>query len=162
MWGRYFIAIAVVLGALVSVVGCGDDGGDGGEGNAATAANGRPASGVTKSEYIDQANSLCAKRTAELAIKSKRAFKKVFSKPEKVAAKQLAKEAVIPVFEGELRDLKTLSIPSEGEQQVAAIYEAIEDFIAELKADPTAQEFYPYTKAEKLAKQYGISACAHP
>ena len=161
MRGRPLLVILVALMGLIAAAGCGgDDNGD-----SATAGNGDGDAGsvqAQREEFIDQANSLCAKRSAELAVKGKKTFKEVFSKPEAVGAKRIAEEVVIPVFEGELEDLKTLTIPPQDGKQVAAIYEAIEEMIAEVKKNPKAQEFYPYTKAEKLAKQYGLTACGHP
>lgn len=146
---------------LIAATGCGDD--DNGGGGSATADNGDTGSvQAQREEFIDQANSLCAKRSAELAVKGKQAFKEVYSKPEAVGAKKIAEDVVIPVFEAELEDLKTLQIPPQDGKQVAAIYEAIEDMIAEVKKNPKAKNFYPYTKAEKLAKQYGLTACGHP
>jgi hypothetical protein len=162
MQGRRLIILALfALMGLSAVAGCGGDDGD----DSATAGNGDAGGGTVEAqreEFIDQANSLCAKRSAELAVKGKQAFKEVYSKPEAVAAKELAEDVVIPIFEGELRDLKTLTIPPQDGKEVAAIYEAIEEMIEEIKADPATNEFYPYTRAEKLAQRYGINACGHP
>jgi hypothetical protein len=159
MRGRLFLVIVVGLLGLIAVAGCGGDD----DGDSATAGNGDTGSvQAQREEFIDQANSLCAKRSAELAVKGKRVFAKVYDEPEGVAARKMAEKVVLPVFEGELEDLKTLTIPPQDGRQVAAVYEAIEEMIEEVKANPTVQNFYPYTKAEKLAKQYGISACGHP
>ncbi len=168
MWCRYFVATIVVLAALIGAAGCGSDADDGGSSANATAANGNSSSDgssgsdATKSDFVDQANALCKKRQAELKTKNERVFSEVYSKPEEIAAKELIDKVVIPIFEDELRDLESLSIPPEDNRQVTAIYKAIDDMIIELKADPTARGFYPYTKAEKLAKQYGLTECGHP
>jgi hypothetical protein len=74
----------------------------------------------------------------------------------------MVNQVVIPAFEGELRDLKALNIPPGDGRDVSAIYAAIEEMIDEVRANPTAQGFYPYTKAEKLAAKYGLTACGHP
>jgi hypothetical protein len=157
-----YLLIAVASAGL-AVAGCGSDadGGSSAVGSAASATSANDA-GASRQEFIDQANSLCAKRSAELAVKGKRAFKDLYDEPEAVGARKMANRVVIPVFEGELEDLKTLTIPPRDGQRVAAIYEAIEEMIQEVKADPLAQDFYPYTKAEKLAADYGLTACGHP
>lgn len=179
MRGCRFIAVFIVLFGLTFAVGCGgDDSDDGGSTTAAGSTNGAsddagddgssdavsttPGTGFSKEEYLDQANSLCAKHSAELKVKGRQVFKEVFKKPEPVAAKVMAQQAVIPTMEAELRDLKTLNVPTGDGDQVSAIYAAIEEIYERLKRDPTYGDFYPYTKAEKLAAAYGLTACGHP
>jgi hypothetical protein len=175
MRGCRFITVLIVLFGLAFAVGCGGDDNDGGASAAATSADGgsesedgddaistTPGTGFSKEEYVDQANALCATHSAELKVKGQKTFKKVFSKPEKVAAAVMAKEVVIPSMEAELRDLKALNVPTGDEAQISAIYAAIEEIPQQLKRDPTWGDFYPYTKAEDLAAAYGLTACGHP
>jgi len=179
MRGSRFIAILIVLFGLAFAVGCGGgDSDDGGSNAAATSTEGAngdsgsedggdtvsttPGTGFSKQEYLDQANSLCAQRSAELKVKGRKTFKKVFSKPEKVAAEAMAQQVVIPTMEAELRDLKTLNVPTGDDDQINAIYAAIEEIYERLKKDATWGDFYPYTKAEKMAAAYGLTACGHP
>ena len=181
MRARYLLIAIAASAGLALATGCGDDaeGGPSAAGDSAGANAGAGASEtagaenagadtsentgiVSKEEFIDQANSLCAKRSAEVKVKGRRTFKKVFNEPEAVAAKKMANQVIIPTFEGELRDLKTLNIPAGDGEQISAIHGAIEAMVGELKADPTVQGFYPYTKAEKLAAEYGLTACGHP
>jgi hypothetical protein len=185
MRARYLLIAIAASAGLALATGCGDDaeGGSSAAGDSAGASENAGAENagaentgaentgadtsestgiVSKEEFIDQANSLCAKRSAEVKVKGRRTFKKVFSEPEAVAAKKMANQVIIPTFEGELRDLKTLNIPAGDDEQISAIYGAIEAMVGELKADPTVQGFYPYTKAEKLAAEYGLTACGHP
>jgi hypothetical protein len=159
---RVVSTVAVVLG-LVVAAGCGSDDRESSSvtGTTASAAE-NAAAGVSKEEFIDQANSLCAGRSAEVKVKGRRVFKEVFNEPEAVAAKRMATEVIIPTFEGELRDLKTLNIPPNDGDRLRAIYAALEKMISDLKADPTVNGFYPYTEVEKLAAKYGLTACGHP
>jgi hypothetical protein len=166
MRGSRFIIALIATAALVVIAGCGggDDGNSGGGDTGGTASN---ASGegevlVTKSEFLDQANSVCARRSAEVKVKGQKLFKEVYSKPEAVAAKRMANEVIAPVFEGEVKDLKALNIPPGDGDEIATIYAAIEDIAKQVRTDPTADEFYPYKEAEKLAADYGLTACGHP
>jgi hypothetical protein len=159
MLARLTCLAATSLAALLLVAGCGGDDESGGD---ASVAGSTASAGVSKSEFIDQANSLCAKRSAELKVKGRRVFKEVFTKPEPIAAKAMTTKVIIPVFEGELRDLKTLNVPPNDGEKVSAIYKAIEDMIARIKKNPQAEGFYPYKEAEKLSAEYGITACGHP
>jgi hypothetical protein len=178
MRGCRFIAVLIVLFGLAFAVGCGGDEDDGGSSAAATSTDGAngdagsesggdavsttPGTGFSKEEFVDQANALCAKNSAELKVKGRQTFKKVFSKPEKVAAEAMAQQVIIPAMEAELRDLKTLNVPTGDENQIYAIYAAIEEIYERLKKDATWGDFYPYTKAENLAASYGLTACGHP
>jgi len=172
MTGRHPIAAIAVLASLALVVGCGggDDGataGNGGQGSTSeegttSATQERSTAGVSKQEFIDQANALCAKDSAETKIKSRKIFKEVFKKPQAVAAERMVEGAILPGFEGELEDLKTLNVPEDGGNEVKAFYIALEKMLAELRKNPEAQNFYPYTEAEDLATKAGLTSCGHP
>lgn len=174
MRARYLLIAIAVSAGLALAAGCGDDD-EGGSPARDETANTSETAGtsesasttestgiVSKEEFLDQANSVCAKRSAEVKVKGQRLFKKIFNDPEAVAARKMTQQVIIPTFEGEVRDLKALNIPAGDGQEVAAIYGAIEEMVEEIKVNPSAQGFYPYTKAEKLAAEYGLTACGHP
>jgi hypothetical protein len=173
MTGRHLIAVIAVLGSFALASGCGggSDSGtaaDSGTGSSsaaeerASAVEERAKVGVSKSEFIDQANALCAKDSAETQVQGKKIFHEVYSEPQAVAARRTVNGAILPGFEAELQDLKTLNVPKDGEADVVAFYAALEEMLEELKRNPEAHDFYPYTKAEKLAAKAGLTACGHP
>ena len=164
MQGCRFIVALILLAGVAVIAGCGggDSDASGGGGSTVDAASTPPGDGFSKAEYIDQANAVCAARSAEVKVKGQRLFKQIFRDPQPVAAKKMADQVIIPGFEGELNDLLALNVPTEGGNQVSAIYAAIRHMVNELKKDPTWGEFYPYTKAETLAAKYGLTACGHP
>lgn len=169
MLGRALVAAIAVIFGLAPLAGCGGADGDTGDtpssNTEAKAANTNTKSTteeVEKEEFIAQGNAICAKRTASIAVKGQKVFKENYSKPSEVGAKAIANEVIIPNFEQEIRELNALSPPPGDSDQIYAIYDAIEEVIDGLKANPEGQNFYPYKKAESLAAAYGLTACGHP
>lgn len=183
MRGRLLIATAVALIGLVFAVGCGDDedstasnpgtdtaaettdGGsttpeDGAGTEAEDGADTEAAEGP-KAEFIVQANGICAKRSAEIQLKGQKVFKKVFKYPGPVAAKKLARAVLVPAFTRELRELKALPQPPGDNKDLNAFYKELEQIIDYFAGSPDPGT-WPYNKAEKLAKSYGLEKCGSP
>ncbi|HYP56306.1 MAG TPA: hypothetical protein VEQ41_08430 [Solirubrobacterales bacterium] len=185
MRGRLLIATAVALIGLVFAVGCGDDedstanssGGDtaaettgGGSDTTDGGSDGESGSdaesegegdGSAKSEFVVQANGVCAKRVAEMQLKGQKVFKKIFNDPGPVAAKKLAKAVIVPVLTRELQELKALPQPPEDSKELDAFYAELERIIEYFSGSPDPGT-YPYNKAENIAARYGIDKCGTP
>ena len=83
-------------------------------------------------------------------------------KPKSVeTAESLVRSVVVPNFEAELQELEALRNPPESKIPVEKIFAAIQQLIDDAKADPGKflEKTEPYGSAERLAEEYGITAC---
>lgn len=180
---RLLLALAAVAGILAFAVGCGGDDSDATSsppdttasepvGNNATngdSQSGGPQSGpgqkpatTPEDKFVAKANAVCEKRSAEVQKQGKKVFQEYFSKSSEAGARAMANRVIIPVFEKELRDLQGLNPPPESARGLEELQAAIRRMIDQLKEDPTAKEFYPYTEAEKIGDKHGLTACGQP
>jgi hypothetical protein len=146
-------SLLLVIGACaLAFAACGgdDDEGDGG--------------GATKSEWIQKADSLCAKANKELNAKAAAAFDDP-SKPTGGESQAFLKD-VVPLQQGLIDDIRELDKPSGGDgEQAEAILDAAQkgtDAIEEASASPDSSlaivqtEESPYAEANKLSDEFGM------
>ncbi len=142
------VAIALVAGA------CGDD-----------------AEALTKEEYIEQANAICAASNAQAEL----IFEEVTADlPDEPTPQQVA-EAVVeigtrstPIIEAQLDDLRALRAPEGDEDTLAALFddvEAAQEEFIQLAEDAAAgdqaafREEDPFADVDQRAIQYGLTVC---
>lgn len=147
-------ALAVLLALALLASGCG--GGDDGDSAAA----------LTQAEFVRKAEAICegtdrAQRAAFRAYAPKHA--KTLSTA--VGEEELITVVGLPAVLDEAEELKALGAPSGDEQEVEAFVVEIEKAVREAMKDPgsvEARRGNPFSEAGKLARAYGLEACAEP
>lgn len=155
-----------------SAGGSSDDGGTDKSDEAATGNGGGAGSGGDESsaqdegesnaQFIAEANAICAKGTSEIQGQMQSYLTRKVSKGEEsVVQGEIVNEVVAPVLEGEIEDIRALGLPPGDEEQVEAIFTAMQAVIDQASDDPPAfmQQKEPFEEPEGLAKSYGLSAC---
>ncbi|HEX8066740.1 MAG TPA: hypothetical protein VF520_09465 [Thermoleophilaceae bacterium] len=142
---------AVLAGSLaLGLVACGGD------------------DGVSKADYIEKADAICAQGDKEnQAIVEKSFEDQQDPQPEEA---QSAIREVVPLQKARLAKLRELEKPDGDESKLDAIYTAVQAGIASLEQagqDPTASlailksQRGPFDAADRLAKDYGFKDCAN-
>lgn len=136
-----FIAIA----AAVFGTGCGQSG------------DTKPA--LTKAEFIQRAEKLCVKAETE-AFEEAGAYAR-----QHPASKEedLVLPVLIPALRREADGLRRLPPPAEGESEVQAILEALEEGIEHARENPSSavsSDANPFELSNELAAKYGAKDCA--
>lgn len=135
---------AVMAGGLVA---CGDDD-----------------EGPSKSEYIEEADAICARSDAE----TDKIFEDAFEDPEKPQPDeaQAALRKGLPVVNEALEDIKELEKPKDDEEELEKWIAATEAGITTLEeasktpeTSLTALVGEPFAESEKLADAYGMKTC---
>lgn len=135
----------VLVGMLLSLVwlaGCG--GGDG------------PPS---RAEFLESGNAICSRAAAE-----QRALAPPTLKSMPLANRSYYVESVqVKAIETELRRLKALSLPPRDRKQIDKIWKEIEKGLKDAKLDPLdplVKQTDPFASANRIARAYGLKACA--
>lgn len=141
--------LAVLIVALVplGLAACGDDD-----------------DGPSKADYIEKADAICARSDKETDAIFDAGFEDPADpQPEEA---QEALKAALPVVKEDLEELKALEKPKDDEDEIDAIWTAIEEGITTLEeasADPdqslVALTSEPFAPGEKLAGDYGMEDC---
>jgi hypothetical protein len=120
--------------------------------------------GPSKEDYIADADEICARSNKETDAIFEQAFENP-QKPEPEEAQAALKEA-LPVVKKDLEELKGLEKPKGDEDEIDAIWAAIDTGIQtldEASADPNAAlvslTSEPFAAGEKLAGDYGMKDC---
>jgi hypothetical protein len=147
------MALLAVLTLAVFAAGCGN-----GDDSAAS---------ITKSEFLAQGNAICKQGNQEIDSDFE-AFAKENDLQQNdgltdAQATEASEEILIPNVQDQVDQIRELGAPDGQEAQVDAILAAAQKGIDDLEADPTllAQNGAdPFAEANKLAKDYGLAACA--
>jgi hypothetical protein len=119
---------------------------------------------LTKEEYIAQGNRICERflgQTDQIAADT-------FPQQGEPSPAQLSEFAgkVGPVISEGIAELRELPPPEGDEEQVAAIYDAADDAVAQYEQaaenPQEAQEIFegdPPREAQRLSDEYGLTAC---
>lgn len=151
-----FLAILVAVGLVAGACGDGET--------------------LTKAEYIEQGNAICADGNAQLDP----IFEEVFADfPDEPTQQQLVDEVVgivagiTPIIEAQLADLRELAAPKEDEDTLELLFDDVEAVLEEINqlADDVAagdqaaidliesEEFDPFADVNRRAVQYGLTVC---
>jgi hypothetical protein len=150
--------LAIAVGAILLMAGCGgdDEGEDGGTTTPATNAG-----ALTKEQYISRGDEICAQGTLRLGQQVQRDFGGV--QPSGEEARQFAEDAVVPNLEQVLEELRALPAPAGDERKVAAIYDALQRGIDQVREDPDLflepNSGGAFDQANRLAQAYGFKQC---
>lgn len=154
---------ACLLVGAISLVGasCGDDDDEATTSSAGTA-TGAP---LSKQEFIQQADQICADGNAEI----EQAAGETFSGGRPSAEDQEAffTDTVVPTGQRTIDDVRALTPPEGDEEEVTAFLDSAQSAIDEVEADPAALADVeeggssdPFAETNKLAKDYGFEECA--
>jgi len=157
MKGKTILTLGCGLVIALLLVACG--GGDADTTGAGSTASGEP---LSKKGYIEQGDQICAQGTLEIAKRAQERFGTTQpASTEEVEA--FAKEDVAVVLQGQADDLRALPPPKGDEQEVHAIYDAVQDGIDKLEADPSLliqnDVGGAFDEADHRAQDYGFQQC---
>jgi hypothetical protein len=148
-------AAALLLGVGLATLGaaCGDDGDDG-------------SSGVSKTEYLAEARTICQKGNSALTAASNDVFAKLppgqkLSDPE---IENFVLTTVIPTIRDQVAQLRALTPPKGEKDHVEEIYNELDEGLDELEKNPKklTDGSNVFADADKLATKYGITVCSAP
>jgi hypothetical protein len=144
--------LVTVVAFAAGLAGCGDDGGSGPNEDQA----------LTKEQYVERANSICARLGVESEKLAEETFGDLGRRPteeELEAYERKARE----LRRQTLADLRALPVPEGDEDEVAAIYDELERVIDELEAVPPSTPGEPgdvsLDRFRELANDYGLMEC---
>lgn len=138
-------ASTVALCAAGVIVGCGGG-----------------SSHLTKAEFLKKANAICTKGNAQINAVAQQQFK---TRPTTAQITTFARTTVIPATQSQIDQIRKLKPPAKDTSTVKAIVTAAQSDLAKVKANPTllasnGQAQDPFAEANRLAKAYGMTACA--
>jgi hypothetical protein len=134
-----------MVSAVALVAGCG--GGD----------NGIPTGDVSKAQYVERADRICADGDSEIQA----AFRKRFGSRQP-PGRQLAafvEEIVIPNIQGQIDKLRELEAPEVDADRIETIYETAQENLDEAEPEDYLGDGQPFAEANRLARAYGFEAC---
>ena len=141
--GRCSLAVALAAGALLA--GCGgDDEPD------------------PKQEFITTADEICALGTFEIGNQARNRYGQPAPPPRE--SEEFSKEVVVPTLQSQvLERLRRLTPPAGDEQELAALYDALERGIDTLRQNPELLDEPgtggAFDEANRLAQAYGFKQC---
>jgi hypothetical protein len=151
-------ACGLLTALLLAACGGDDDGnGDGdGEGEAAGAGDGKP---LSKAEYIADADQICGETTLRLAVAQQER-----GQAESVEeVEEYVREDFVPIFSEQVEKLRELQPPKGDEKTVDAVYDAVDEALAEVREEPDlllqTDVGGVFDKANRLARAYGFEQC---
>jgi hypothetical protein len=121
--------------------------------------------GLSKADYIKQADAICQKGDDATNKALQAALQALGTdKPTDEQQAKLAADVAVPNVETQLTALKALGKPKDGGDEVDAMVKALEDATAKVKADPTlltndGSSESPFADANAKAKAFGLKVC---
>lgn len=144
------LAVATMLVVGLGAAGCG--GGGKSKSTASTPA-------LTKTEFLTRGNAICKSGNDRINARGKQMFKPQ-SRPTQAQRKQFGVFA-IGVIQGEIDGVRGLRPPTADRAKVARIVDTAQKDLDKVKGDPASLTGPgdPFKDANKLANDYGLTAC---
>jgi hypothetical protein len=137
--------------AAVALLAAGCGGGGGGS----TAAN------DAKATYLSRGNAICTQTTLTVSQAARDRFGTSGATRSQILL--YVRQAVLPAYDDLVRRLRALHPPSGDEQTTAAIYNALDEAVKKLRADPSLwlqpNQNGIFDRAGALARAYGFTQC---
>ncbi len=121
--------------------------------------------GVTKPRYIADGDQICRDAEKELRAAAREIGSSARGSDASLdEVERTARETVIPVVRERIADLRQLEPPPGDEQEVEEIYQAADEALARIEADPALADRADqvFRDASRLASAYGFQDCAGP
>jgi hypothetical protein len=144
---RWTIA-ALLVAAAALIGGCGDD--EEGESGGAS-----DSGSLTKAEYLEQGNAICAKYNKQLD----QLFPQIPGAPGSASFDSFTEQQIIPILETQIESVEALPAPEGDEEEVDAIFTAANEGLETVKDDPSALAGDAFNEANQLANEYGLTEC---
>ena len=130
----------------------------------AAACGGGGSKGISKTDYLAQAKTICQKGNRQLKSASDDVFAKL-APGQKMTDAQIddfVRNTVIPTVRDQVKQLRALPPPKGEKAHVNEIYDALDKGLAELDKNPKklTDGSNVFADADALANKYGISVCA--
>jgi hypothetical protein len=152
---KSLIALLVAVAAIAMIVaGCGG-----------SSDSSESTSSLTKAQFVKQGNAICAKGNKEIQEGFEEFEKEVGSQnkqPTKAQLTEAIETIVLPAVRQQVEGVKALGAPSGEEAEVEAITDSAEEAVEKGEEDPaalTTEKADPFAKANKLAREYGLTTC---
>lgn len=137
--------------AAIAVAGCG---------SSSNSTSG--ATALTKAEFLKQGNAICKKGNQQINAAANKLFGG--KKPSSAEETKFGQSTAIPSVQSQISGVEALSAPSGDESTVKAITDAAQKALDKAKANQSllnaSNTAGPFAEADKLAKAYGLTACA--
>lgn len=151
---------ALALGLVLALSACGgDDGDDGdagdGSSGSATADVGSETT-ISKADFVDQANEICAAGNEELAAGSESIDP---ADPDTIAA--YANDVLVPSIRAQLEDIRALGYPEGDEEMLDGVLADADAALDQIEADPSllAGDTDPFGDVNATLTDYGLTEC---
>jgi hypothetical protein len=141
------------------VVGCGDSGHE------------LSTSSISKAAFIKKVDAICAKGNERAEADFATYAKKTNFTPAKLTktvseaeAAEIAKTVLLPAVKQELREIQALSVPSDDQERIEAMLDAIEEGIETTEKIPKVvleEISVGFGVPNRLAKEYGFQVCGN-
>lgn len=142
-----------VLGvaAALALAACGDD-------DSSDSSSDSSSEALTKTEFVDQANAICAEGNKEIDAGANEVFSG--GKPSETDIETFVNDTLLPSVTDQVDQISQLPPPEGDEDQVQEILDAAQQGIDDAKADPQGfQQADPFAEANQLATDYGMTEC---
>ena len=115
---------------------------------------------LTKAEFVQQANGICAKGDKQINAEAEKVFSES-QRPSNAEIEKFAAETAIPNIQGQVDDIRELDPPSEDEDEINAFLDAAQADLDKSKEDTAfLVSDASFAKANKLGHAYGVNKCA--
>ncbi|HEX5418118.1 MAG TPA: hypothetical protein VFZ25_20880 [Chloroflexota bacterium] len=162
MQGLRYIAIGAMLAVIVALVaGCGSSD-SGSAASTSGSASDVSSQASSRAVFVKEANAICAKEVEKIQRAGYKAFREHGNTGEGDEFRSALVAIIAPSMKGEAEGIEDLSPPAGDKAQIDAIVAELRHIAHEIKKDPSAHEYYPYAKAERLADAYGLKDCGRP
>ncbi|MEV4419194.1 hypothetical protein AB0L40_04365 [Patulibacter sp. NPDC049589] len=147
---RTHLFAAPLIGAVLIFAGCGGD----------------DDKGLSKADFITQADAICQKANDQLDKDATAAVTALGTdSPTPEQLKTIATDVALPNLDKQVTDLKALDAPKDDKDTVDALVASLQDGITKAKTDPTvllnndSGAPSPFADANTKANAYGLKVC---
>jgi hypothetical protein len=161
---RALYPLVAVLAVALLAAGCGDDDdeeaatGTTGATGATGEAGGEP---LSKAEFIERADGICAEADKEIDEGTDQLFSGG-AEPSTQETEQYVTETLIPSRQRQIDQIRALTPPEGDEDEVAAILDAAESAVDQLEQNPSLEgnNAGVFNETYLLAGDYGLRDCS--
>ena len=122
--------------------------------------SGAQAGGLSKGEFISEANEICSQGNAELQAAAEERLGQGLATLE--ARDAFATETIVPNVRRQIGDIRALGIPEGDEDAVSGFLEEAEGILDQLKRAPESFSADPFAEVNQDFAAYGLTACGPP